>query len=151
MKKKIILRGLSGIPLGITIGYLITIAASLTVANGHYSAVMPSLVKQFGNEINAVVFQTLMSALIGFGFAATSVIWEIDEWSIAKQTATYFAINALIMLPTAYFAHWMEHSLKGFIQYFTIFTAIFIIIWVTQYYALKAKLKKINKHVNKQK
>lgn len=36
MKKRIILRGAFGFPLGITIGYLISIFVSLIWAEGHY-------------------------------------------------------------------------------------------------------------------
>ncbi|MFR1295739.1 MAG: hypothetical protein ACLSBH_10115 [Coprobacillus cateniformis] len=41
MKKKIIKRSLLGFPLGITIGYLITILISLGWANGYYFALCP--------------------------------------------------------------------------------------------------------------
>ncbi len=37
MKKKIFLRGLLGFPIGITIGYLITIFISLIWGQNHYS------------------------------------------------------------------------------------------------------------------
>lgn len=149
MKRNIIVRGLLGIPIGISISYLITIAISAIIGNGYYSPVMPSIVESFGSEINAVIFQTAMSALLGFGFAAASVIWEIESWSIAKQSAVHFIVASLIMLPVAYFSHWMEHTLIGFIKYFIVFVVIFIIAWISQYIGWKIKLRKINEHVNK--
>ena len=106
MKKKIIKRSLLGFPLGITMGYLITILISLGWANGYYSPCVPELISLMGNEINAVIFQTILCGILGVGFAASSVIWEMDSWSIVKQTGIYFSIISVIMLPIAYFAYW---------------------------------------------
>ena len=92
MKKKIIKRSLFGFPLGITMGYLITILISLGWANGYYSPCVPELISLMGNEINAVILQTILCLILGVGFAASSVIWEMDSWSIVKQTGIYFLI-----------------------------------------------------------
>ena len=104
MKKKVVLRALLGFPLGIAFGYIITILTSLVWANGFYSPCVPGLIEQMGSEINAVILQAALSGLLGGVFAASSVIWEIENWSIAKQTGIYFAITALVMMPVAYFA-----------------------------------------------
>lgn len=148
MKKKIILRGALGFPLGITIGYLITIIISLFFADGYYSPCVPELISMLGNEINAVMLQALLCGLLGTGFAACSVIWEIEHWSIAKQTGIYFSIICIIMLPIAYVLYWMEHSIAGFLSYFAIFVLIFIVIWVTQFVMAMRNVKKINAKIN---
>ena len=75
MKKKIISRSALGFPLGIAIGYIITIFISLGWANGSYSPCVPELVSVMGNEIYAVILQALLCGLLGAGFAASSVIW----------------------------------------------------------------------------
>ena len=144
MKKKIIKRSLLGIPLGITMGYLITILSSLVWANGYYSACVPELIAIMGNEINAVILQTILCGILGAVFAASSVIWEIDSWSIVKQTGIYLIIILVIMLPIAYFAYWMEHSVVGFLIYFGIFTLIFVIIWVIQFSIGRYNVRKMN-------
>jgi membrane protein YdbS with pleckstrin-like domain len=82
---------------------------------------------------------------------SASVIWEKDDWSIAKQTGIYFLISAIAMLPIAYFAHWMPRSLAGFLSYFTTFIVIFIVIWVIQYCIWKNKIQRINKGINERK
>lgn len=151
MKKKIILRGVFGIPLGITIGYLITIFFSLIWANGYYSPCVPELIAATGSEINAVIVQTLFCALLGIGFGAGSVIWEIESWSIVKQTGIYFVVVSVIMMPIAYLSYWMEHSIKGFLSYAGIFVLIFIIIWVIQFTIGKYTVKKMNANLYKSK
>ncbi len=144
MRKKIILRGILGVPIGITIGYLITIFISLGLANGYYSPCVPELISIMGSEIRAVILQTVFCGILGAGFAASSVIWEIDHWSLVKQTGIYFAIASVIMLPIAYLAYWMQHSVMGFLIYFGIFILIFAIIWVTQFAIGKHNVRKMN-------
>lgn len=144
MKKKIVLRGLFGFPIGITIGYFITILISLFFADGVYLSCVPELIAVMGNEINAVILQTVLSGIVGAGFAAGSVIWEIENWSLVKQTGIYFSVISVIMLPVAYFAYWMEHSIAGFLTYFGIFVLIFALIWVVQFAAGKRNVRKMN-------
>lgn len=151
MKKQILLRGALGFPLGITIGYLITILISLRWANGYYSACVPELITTMGNEINAVILQALLCGLLGAGFGASSVIWEIEHWSIIKQTGIYFIIVSIIMMPMAYLMYWMEHSIKGFLTYFGIFVFIFIFIWIIQFVIGKRTVKKMNENLYKTK
>ena len=80
MKKKIVLRSMLGFPLGLALGYLITILISLIYADGSYSPCMPELAVIMGNEINAVLLQALLCGILGSGFGACSVIWEIETW-----------------------------------------------------------------------
>ncbi|MBQ8815685.1 MAG: DUF3021 family protein, partial [Lachnospiraceae bacterium] len=39
----------------------------------------------------------------------------------------------------------MEHSLKGVLSYFAIFLAIFIVVWLVQYFIWKVRISKIKK------
>lgn len=149
MKKKILLRSISGFPLGVAIGYLISIVISLIWADGYYSPCVPELTDMMGNEINAVLVQALLCGILGAGFGASSVIWEIENWGIVKQTGIYFLIVSLIMMPIAYATYWMEHSLQGVISYFGIFVFIFVIIWGVQYARARHNVKKINETLHK--
>lgn len=149
MKKKIILRSMLGFPLGLAIGYLITIIISLIWANGYYSPCVPELAIVMGSEINAVLLQAFLCGILGSGFAASSVIWELEEWGLVKQTGIYFSIISVVMMPIAYISYWMEHSLKGVLSYFGIFVFIFAIIWIVQYTIAKHNVKKMNETLYK--
>ena len=148
IKKKIILRSLFGIPIGITIGYLISIAGSLMWGQGYYSPCVPELVLSLGSEIRAVVLQTALCALLGLSFSATSVLWEIENWSLVKQTGIYFMINSIVMMPVAWFTRWMEHSFIGFLRYFGMFAAIFILIWVLECIIGRRNIAKMNEKLH---
>ncbi len=149
MKRKIVLRGLLGFPLGVAIGHSITIILSLIFANGYYTPCAPELIAVAGSEIHAVLLQTILCGILGSGFAACSVIWEIEHWSLVKQTGIFFLIVSVIFMPIAYVLYWMEHSLKGIISYFGIFVLIFIAVWIVQYAVGKRNIKKINNALDK--
>jgi hypothetical protein len=144
MLKKILARGALGFPLGVCIGYLITIGISLALATGEYHSCVPALAEQFGSELAAVVFQAALCGVLGAAFAAASIIWERETWSIAKQTGLYFLVVSVAMFPIAYFAQWMEHSLAGFLLYFGIFIVLFIVMWVIQYLVWRNKIQRMN-------
>jgi len=145
MKKKAILRGLLGIPLGIAMIHIITIIISIAVGDGNHLSVEPLLVYEFGSELNAVIFQTILYSLLGASFAAASIIWEIENWSIVKQTGIYFLITSATMTPVAYFGLWIERTALNVVIFFAIFVAIFIFSWLLQYAIWKNKIKTLNK------
>ena len=143
MKKQAVLRSLIGIVAGISIGYLISIVISLIWGQGYYTPCEPQVIETMGSEINAVLVQTLLYAVLGLTFGAASLVWE-TEWPLAGQTAFYFLVTAAVMMPTAYFLRWMEHSVWGFLGYFGIYASIFILIWLSQYAAIRRNIKKMN-------
>lgn len=149
MKKKIVLRSILGFPLGLAMGYFITIIISLIFANGYYSPCVPELIVIMGSEINAVLLQALLCGVLGSGFAAASIIWDMDDWSLVKQTGIYFLVISVIMMPIAYITYWIEHSLKGVLSYFGIFVLIFVVIWIVQYMIVKHNVKEMNETLNK--
>ena len=151
MKTNVLKRGLLGLPIGIAIGHIITLIFSAGFGDGSYHPVTPELMETMGSELGAVTLQTVLCGVMGAGFAVASVIWELDSWSLARQSGVYFLTASLLMLPIAYLANWMEHSLAGFLSYAGIFAAIFITVWLTQYFGWKRKIKKMNAVVRKEK
>ena len=149
MKKKVILRGLFGLPVGIAIGFVITLLISICIGDGAFYPVTPELLQTTGNQLNAVILQTVLCAIMGVGFAAASVIWELGSWSLAKQSGVYFMIISVVMLPIAYVTNWMKHTILGVLSYVAIFAAIFVVVWLSQYLLWKRKIKKMNALVSK--
>ena len=144
MKKKLIFRCLIGAPLGLALSTLITVFISLTVGDGNYYAVVPSLIGDCGSELNAVLIQTVCSLLYGAAWAGASLIWEKENRSLLWQTAVHFIVCSAATFPIAYITQWMAHSLWGVLSYFAVFAGIYIVIWLTQYAAVRRRLKKMN-------
>lgn len=150
MKQTIMRRALVGLPIGIALGYAITIAISLCQNQGMYVAAVPELIAQCGSETAAVGLQFVLCALLGAACGAGSVVWEIERWSLTKQTVVHLILLSLSMLPIAYFTHWMEHSLAGVLTYAGIFIGAYLVIWLALYAAIKRKLKAVNAHIRSQ-
>ena len=129
------------------IGYVITVMMSAFWGDGSYYPCVPAFVDAMGSEIRAVVVQTVLCGLVGMVYAAGSVVWEVDRWSLAGQTAAYFLITLGSVLPVAYAAYWMERSVAGVLGYVAIFCAIFAGIWIAQYLGWRAKINRINKKI----
>lgn len=149
MKKKMIVRGLYGFPLGMAYGEVIAIVASLLAGQGEYTPCMPQFVAAVGNEVIAAAWQALICGIVGAAFAAASVVWQIEEWSIARQTGIYFLATASVMLPAAYIAGWMEHSVMGALYYLGIFTAAFFVLWLALYLTARYHVKRMNESLDR--
>ena len=149
MKKKVLMSALWGFPVGIAIGHVITILLSFARGDGGFYPCMPELISAMGGELQAVTLQTLLYGCIGMSFSASSRVWQMDGWSLLRQTGVYFLINAAVLLLAAYILRWMHCSVVGFLIYLGIFTLIFALAWVIQYGIWKHSLKKINQKLNK--
>ena len=142
--KKVLRCAAQGAPVGLAIGYAITILLSLFWGEGEYLAVKPALARAMGGEAAAVAVQALLCAGIGAAFSALSLVWRQEDWSCAKQTAVYFLGASLAMLPAAWLAHWMEHSLAGFLSYVAIFLVLFLAFRLAGWAAARRTARRLN-------
>lgn len=134
--------------LGITTG--IAISISLIIGDGTYYAVMPQLAQDFGSELNAVLVQAVVSLLYGAVWGGVSLVWEIENWGITRQTVTHLLIVSLSTLPVAYLMRWMDRNVLGILGYFGIFLMIYGVVWVCLYLGTKRRVEKLNQGVRRQ-
>ena len=144
MKKDILLRALFGAPIGLAISTLITIAISAFVGDGLYHPVVPELAAACGGELNAVLAQAACSLLYGAGWGAASVIWQLESWSLLRRSAVHLIVCSAVTFPIAYLMRWMRHSIGGVLAYFGIFFAVYVIIWLAQYAAIRRQIRQMN-------
>ncbi len=144
MNKKVMIRALLGFPLGIFLSYTITIMISVLLARGTYSPTVPEFTTLMNSELGAVVLQYILSGILGAGLAASSVIWEIEDWSIFKRTVAHLIAMSVFMFPIAYFTYWMPHTFWGVLTYFLIFIALYAIIWALQFFGYRSSVRGIN-------
>lgn len=150
IKKEIMIRSLIGSMGGIVISQFILIGIALVIGDGTFYSCVPNLIEAVGTETGAVILQTVLSAVLGAVCGGASVIWELDHWSLVKQTLLYFTLLAGAMLPVAYMTHWMEHSIKGILTYVGIFLGIFLLIWIVKYMIWKVKIDKLNRDLKRE-
>lgn len=148
MKKKILLRSLVGAPVGVTISLIITIIFSLCAGHGEYFPAPHELVDWCGgNATTAVIVQMLCSLFIGAVGGGSSVIWEIEKWSLLKQTLIHFAVIAVPFIGISYVMNWLPHYIYGALGYTGAFIAMYVIMWCSIYFSIKSKIKKLNKQL----
>lgn len=149
MKKKIIYDAASGFPMGIAVGFLFSLIVSVLIGDGSFYPVMPELAVKTGSELNAVILQTVLCGALGSVFKGASIVWELESWSLLKQTGVYFAIGCAAMAAAAYTAGWMHSSILGALFFITAFCVIFVLIWIVQYFLWKRKVEQINERLKK--
>ena len=85
--------------------------------------------------------------LVGAVFAGSSVIWEVESWSLLRATATHFCITTPTFWVVSLLLGWCGLNLWGALSYLGIFLAIYVSIWLSQYFAYRRKIEKINRNL----
>ena len=145
MLKKFIKRAILGFMIGIFIGQTILIIESLMVGDGNFYAVSAYLVEHTKTRIAAVIIQYLITGIIGMTFASTTIIFELDKWSLLAQTALHFIITSIVMFFSGFFCGWFPHTAVSTIIWFGVFIVTYIIIWISFMLYYRKKTKEINK------
>ena len=149
--KKIVSRVLYSFPIGISCSVGISLFLSLLFGEGKYYPFAASLVFFTGSEVKAMLMQTILSGILGSVFGGMSFIWEIERWSILKQTAVYFLSVSIPMMGISYLLYWMEHSLNGFLLYFLIFVMVFFVVWLFNLAGYWFKVRRMNRDLHLEK
>ena len=145
MLKKFVKRAILGFMIGIFIGQTILIIESLMVGDGNFYAVSTYLVEHTKTRIAAVIVQYLITGIIGMTFASTTIIFELDKWSLLAQTALHFIITSIVMFFSGFFCGWFPHTTVSTIIWFGVFIVTYIIIWISFMLYYRKKTKEINK------
>lgn len=147
MKKKILFRCLWGAPLGVTVSVMITIVFSLCIGQGKYISAPSELIAFCGSEITAVLVQMLCSLFVGAACGGLTLIWEMEKWSLLKQTLIHFVAFAVLIFGFGYIMNWLPHDLYGALGFIGGFNLGYIILWCTIYLSIRAKIAKMNKRL----
>lgn len=148
MKKQFIIRSCIGAPIGVMISIIITIIISLCTGHGTYYPVPLELIDLCGNEISAVGIQFVCSLLMGAAFGGASIIWNIEQWNLTKQTILHFVVICIFSFPMAFFMYWIPHYLYGALGYIGMFILVYVVIWLSFYISIKIKIKKMNENLS---
>lgn len=142
MKKQILLRSAIGFPVGVCVCNLILLIIAFFL--GAYAPCSPACTALFGSERTGVAVQFLLSGLVGAVFAGSSVIWEVETWSLVRATATHFCITTPLFWGASLLLGWCGLNLWNMLLYLGIFLIIYLSIWLSQYSVYRRKIQKIN-------
>ncbi len=144
IKKAVAKRAILGFIYGVFIGQTILIIESLFMKDGNFYAVSTSLLELAGTKIAAVIIQYFLTGLIGTTFASTTVIFEMDEWSLLHQTIIHFVITSIVMYIAGFLCGWFPHTVGSTLIWFGVFVVVYVIFWICFSMYYKNKVKKIN-------
>lgn len=149
MKKKILTRSLWGAPIGVVVSLIVTIVISLATGHGEYYPAPHELIDLCGSEVTAVIVQCVCSLAVGAIGGGSSVIWDTERWSLTKQTLVHFSVLVVLFVPLSYLLNWMPHHIYGALGYCAAFVAVYICIWLTVFFSMRSKIKKMNAHLSR--
>ncbi|WP_311407436.1 DUF3021 domain-containing protein [Liquorilactobacillus uvarum] len=149
MNRKILKIVISGIPVGITIGLLISLFFSYVYGLENYFPSAPRFIERFERPLNALAISIVLWALIGILFSVSSLIFEKENWSITRQTITHFLVTFGGFTPLAILSGWFPLQWGVFIFFTIIFIIIYIIMWLVSMTSARRDIEKINRNLKK--
>ena len=86
---------------------------------------------------------TFIVGIIIASVAAASVIYEIENWSLFKQSVIHFLIMLVTVLPLLYISGWYKlNSVLDYVKVFGIFLFVGIVLWTISYFIFGLTLTK---------
>ena len=128
-------RGLFGILLGVFINQFVYLIMAMK-----YNIVQV--------ESSVIISQFIISSLTGFYCAGISIIFDVEEWSLLRQTITH-SIAMLPYFPISIYAGWMPTNSIGRIFFVINYILIYVIIWFSFKKYWEKKSREINEELRK--
>lgn len=128
--KKTMLLGLAGFVLGA----LICIGFMLASSSEGLKAAFPNL---------------LLSGIYGAVAMGSSIVYDIEKWSIARATATHFLLVFALYFLLVISMGWFSLSDPVFWIVVGAMVAGYILIWLLQYLSYKRQIREMNDELKK--
>ncbi len=142
----IIRNALTGALIMVGVTYLITVFISTSY--GEFLPAPPELIKEIG-MLSAAQSLAIYSAISGAVFGGSRFIWQIEKWRLVKRTIVYFVINFPLAIFASYKMHWLDLSFKGVLEYSVVFTTIFMVIWLYNYFMARRNALLLNQKLTR--
>lgn len=144
--RKLLFRIFIGALCGIAWGHLFGILASLHFSPTIYS-VPPELLNKFnGNLLNAVIFSTFSSSIIGISFSGLSfLLFYNTEKNLFLKLFVFLLTNACVLTYFNYINYWINHNTSSIFFTFLVNAIVIAIILTIRYLYERNKIMKLNK------
>ena len=134
--KKAVILGAIGMILGIFIG-------------AGFWYLMSGEVPETSTSLSAMMLHLLLSGVLGMVANGSSVIYEIEEWSIVRATITHFIIAMGVFYVIAFTLRWFSPSDPACWIMSAIMVIVYFTIWMVQSLIFKHKVKRMNEELRK--
>ena len=132
MWKKAVMLSILGYLLGVAIGVIVFLSSS----EGSLAKSIPYI---------------LLSGIPGCVAMGSTVVYDIEKWSVARATVTHFLITFLCFYLLAFALGWFRFGDSLFWTITAAMVAGYIIIWLIQYLIYKRQIRKMNDNLQKRK
>lgn len=147
MKKKIIVQGCLGAIIGVSISFIIPLFISMVIGDGNYYPVALEMQEVYKTQLGAVQIQVVLSLLYGTVWGIAPLVFQVERWSLLRQTITHLALTSLSTFPVAYLCFWMNHNFESIFIYFAVFFFIYVMIWIFSYMMIRNNIKEMNRKI----
>ena len=127
----------TGYVLGMAVGNMI---AALT---GHLNIVSPELLQKAGSLSAALLWQTLLSGLIGAAGFGGTLLYKLDRWPLAACDAVHLALVLAVFLPVGKFLGWFP-SAAGALLMAIIMSAVHFLIFLIMCAHYRTQVRELN-------
>ena len=77
--------------------------------------------------------------LVGYGGA---IVYDIESWSLGRATFTHYIVSFMTLFVISELLGWFSHDIL--FGAFVFFSAVYVLIWLTEYFVWKAQVRKMN-------
>ena len=108
-----------------------------TIIRGSIPFIIMSLlsgIMKFQRLDDFQIKSTFITGLIVTAVVAASVIYEVESWSLIKQSIIHFLIMLLTVYPCLVFSNWFPNKMAlDLVKIFGLFLVVGIILWTVAY------------------
>ena len=130
IKTKFMIRALVGFSLGMLIGIFTFVASA--------SDTLPV-------DKVYLVLHLILSGLLGVVSNGGAIVYDFEEWSIARATFTHYIISFMTLFVISEMLGWFPHSVLLIV--FIVFSIVYFIIWLSEYLSFKNEVKQMNEEL----
>ena len=107
------------------------------------------LLGRFPEDLRAALPHLLMGGIYGAVAMGGSVVYEVEEWSIARCTVTHFLLCFGLYCLIGLSMGWFTPDNPAFWIILSVMVVIYFMIWLIQYMCYKRKIQQLNEELKK--
>lgn len=112
-------------------------------------SILGATIKDFHIDGWQILLAIISTYLLAFVQAGASVFNQIDHWPLPKSLALHFITIYLAYSVTYIVNSWIPFEPMVLVIFTAIFAAVYFIIWISIYFAIRATEKRLNKKCKK--
>ena len=93
----------------------------------------------------------LLGGLYGAAAMGSTVIYDVEEWSIARATATHFLLSFALYFLLVITMGWFRLDDPVFWIVVAVMAAAYVLIWLVQYLSYRRTIRNMNENLEKMK